>query len=164
MRSLETGEQRIVVEDARGAVYVPTGHLVYDRQGQLYAVAFDLEGGELVGEPTRVVQMVSTSANGAGQFQVSPAGVLAYRRGGVNLGRNELVWVDRGGGATPLSEDEARYEYPHVSRDGKHLAVVLHSETGGHDVWVYDIERRSRTRLTFGEVSTLPFWTARRSR
>ena len=40
----EAGEERIVVESAADGRYLPTGHLVFFREGVLHAAAFDLGG------------------------------------------------------------------------------------------------------------------------
>ena len=162
--SPRTGETRILAEGVAGARYVPTGHLVYVRTGELFALTFDPKRGKTGGSPIRLEGGIShavagPAGDGGARFAISEAGVLAYAPGGVHLGLNELVWVDRAGRATPVSEDDARYEYPHLSSDGKHIAVSLHSETGNHDVWIFDVERRTRTRLTFEGNNSLPFWT-----
>ena len=41
--SLETGEQHVVIEGGFNARYVPTGHLVFARDGALWGVPFDLD-------------------------------------------------------------------------------------------------------------------------
>jgi len=50
---LETREWRVLLEDAADARYVPTGHLVFMRQGTLMAVRFDPARLEVVGQPSR---------------------------------------------------------------------------------------------------------------
>ena len=42
--SVETGEYRILVEGGMNARYSPTGHLLYARRGELFAVAFLADG------------------------------------------------------------------------------------------------------------------------
>ncbi len=42
-QSLETGERKTLLETAADARYVPTGHLVYMRLGNLMAAPFDLQ-------------------------------------------------------------------------------------------------------------------------
>jgi len=158
--SLRTKETTILLEGVGGARYVPTGHLVYAQSGEIFALPFDLDEGADPGSPVRLESGISTSEVRGPLFAVSEAGFLAYVPGGADLGINEMVWVDRSGRATPLSEDEARYEYPQISPDGKRIAVALHSEAGNHDVWIFDVERRTRTRLTFEGDNSIPFWTA----
>ena len=47
--SLETGEERVLIEGGIFARYVPTGHIVYVRTGILMAVPFDLARLEVTG-------------------------------------------------------------------------------------------------------------------
>jgi serine/threonine-protein kinase len=49
VRSLDTGEQKVLVEDGADARYVPSGHIVFIRQGVLMAAAFDLATLEIAG-------------------------------------------------------------------------------------------------------------------
>ena len=58
--SLETGEQKVLLENARQARYLSTGHLVYEqsRTGNLMVVPFDLAALEVTGDSVLVVQGV----------------------------------------------------------------------------------------------------------
>jgi hypothetical protein len=102
---LDTGEWHVLLQDAADARYVPTGHLVFLRQGTLMAVRFDLGRLEVVGQPIALVEnvMQAFSANsgyntGAGQFSVSDTGSLLYATGGIVPDpKNTLVWVDQTG-------------------------------------------------------------------
>jgi hypothetical protein len=42
-QTLATGERKVLLKDAADARYLPTGHLVFLRRGQLFAVPFDVE-------------------------------------------------------------------------------------------------------------------------
>ena len=48
VQSLTSGERKILIEGGSDARYVPTGHIVYARQRNLYAISFDVRavGGE----------------------------------------------------------------------------------------------------------------------
>ena len=84
-------------------------------------------------------------------------------------GAQTLVWVDRDGQMTPLSPGNdlanvggraggAIFEHPRLSPDGRRVAVTLQGET--RDIWLYDIERDSPTRLTQeGTNNRFPSWT-----
>ena len=48
-----TGEQRTVLERASMARYVPSGHLVFGREGFLFAVPFDVDSLEVLGSRCR---------------------------------------------------------------------------------------------------------------
>jgi Tol biopolymer transport system component len=70
-----------------------------------------------------------------------------------------LVLVDREGHEKALTEQQGLYMTPRFSPDGRRLAVVNRSEPGHTDIWVYDLERATPTRLTFEESNIAPIWT-----
>ena len=43
VQSLATGERKVLIEGGADARYIPTGHLVYMREGTLMAVPFNLD-------------------------------------------------------------------------------------------------------------------------
>ncbi len=96
---------------------------------------------------------------GATQFSFSSSGSLAYVPGGI-FGVHEatLVWVDLNGDSQPLPAPPLPYFMPRLSPDGQKVAVT----TGGLnvDIWMYDISRRSMTRLTTDKsIERIPIWT-----
>jgi serine/threonine-protein kinase len=66
--------------------------------------------------------------------------------------------VDRDGRALPLGGARGSYTHPRLSPDGRSLAVTVETETGS-DIWIYDLQRGTRTRLTAGGASGFPIWT-----
>ena len=53
--------------------YLETGHILYGREAQLFAVPFDLKSLTVTGTPTKVLDQVDTvDVNGCAQFTVSP--------------------------------------------------------------------------------------------
>jgi Tol biopolymer transport system component len=77
-----------------------------------------------------------------------------YVSGTVDQGGNTLVWVDRKGAAQPVGAPERRYDQPEFSPDGQRLAIRILG-----DIWVYDLQRRTLTRLTFEGSINRPVWT-----
>ena len=158
--SLETGEVRTVLEGYTSARYVSSGHLIVRDSGteNLLAVSFDLAHLEVRGAPVPSVENVYASPrSGIAQFAVSETGTLVYAPAG--QGGNALVWVDREGHASEAWESEkGAYSHPRVSPDGQRLAVD-HFANGYRDIWVYELGRGSRTRLTAsGQRNRLPGW------
>jgi serine/threonine-protein kinase len=154
--SLKTGERRVLLEGGTYARYVPSGHLVYARAGELWAVPFDLKRLEVTGPPVSIVQGVSITRNlGVAQFSFSRDGAFAYVPGGTNVGERTLLWVDRKGAPQPLPAPPRPYGVPRLSPDGQRLAVGIQS-TGG--LWLYDLARGTLTRLTESR-SNYPIWT-----
>jgi serine/threonine-protein kinase len=160
--SLETGERKVVLENARQARYLSTGHLVYEQSitGNLMAAPFDPAALEVTGDSVQVVQGVRQISFGFIDYAISDNGTLIYvpstSTGGLD---RTLVWVDREGQEEPLAAEPQGYEFPRISPDGSRLAVSF-SESGAEDVWIYDLEREILTRLTFDPATDHnPLWT-----
>ncbi len=159
--SLETGEQKVLLENARQARYLSTGHLLYEqsRTGNLMVVPFDLAALEVTGDSVPVVQGVRQIPVGSVDYAISDNGTLVYvpstSTGGFNL---TLVWVDRQGQATPLIEDRNVYNRPRLSPDGQRVAVGARSGANP-DIWIYDIGPGTRMRLTVEGNNFSPVWT-----
>ncbi len=152
--SLETGEQKTLIENGRQPHYLPTGHLVYEltATGTLMAVPFDVERLELSGNPVPVFEGVRSGfGEGTADYSISDDGTLIYASGGVTGGQeNVLVWVDRKGAAQLVTEMQRDYWGPQVSPDGRRLALTI-DQIGNSDVWIYDINSGILTPFTFAE-------------
>jgi serine/threonine-protein kinase len=161
--STGSGDVRTLLEGYGGARYVSSGHLVVrDVEAEsLLAVAFDAETLEVRGTPVPVVHGVYMSPRtGAPHFAVSRTGVLVYVPGG-SVG-NTLVWVDRQGNVVEPLQGLGReaYSHPRLSPEGRRVAVDMFLRAS-RDVWVYDLARGTRTRLTStgaGPNSGTPAW------
>jgi serine/threonine-protein kinase len=156
---LKTRQWSVVVEDAADARWVPTGHLVFLRQGTLMAVPFDLDKRQGVGPPVPAIAGVAQALNcvdpdqntAAGQFSVSASGRLVHAAGGIVPDMdNTLVWVDRKGNAQPAASRKAFYFSPRLSPDGRRVAYTTMGRRSR--VWVYDLDRGVAAPLT-GEGS-----------
>ena len=153
--SLDTGEQKTVLRGGSFPRYSPSGHLLYGSQGTLWAVAFDVNRLETVGDPAPVQEGVLTRDIGGGaDFSVSENGSLIYLAD-QELPRflRTLVWVDDEGEEDPLDVMTRTYWTPRVSPDGARVAVGE-----GGDIWLHDlVSRRQTSRLTF-EGAGGPVW------
>jgi serine/threonine-protein kinase len=154
-QALPSGARKVLAEDAADARYVPTGHVVFARRGNLLGFAFDPRrlartSGE-VGLVTGVMQALnapsSTIETGGAQFSVSASGALAYLVGGVMpTAARRLVSVDRSGRVQPLPGDEHRFLGLQLSPDGRRLALYAKEELTT-TVYTYDLARGVLTRL-----------------
>jgi serine/threonine-protein kinase len=155
---------RVVVTNGMDGRYVPTGHLVYYRGGTLFAVPFDAGSLTVTGAETPVVEGVSTNGPGGAaiaEYAFSDTGLLVYMHGTGVGGKTVMGWVDRAGQVQPLSEAEL-WGTGRLSPDGKRVANQIHSSTGkanAGDIWAWEVERRTRTRLTFEGENANPVWT-----
>ena len=139
------------------ARYVASGHIVFSRDGSLYAVPFDADRLEVSGSPVAVVSAVTTnSLFMQTQASVSENGTLIYVSGG-DLTSGRLGWVDRQGNGGFLENFPERiYGVFDLSPDDERLAVGV----GDVDdyIWVYELATREGRRATLAPVSGHPRW------
>ena len=159
---LATGERKVIHEGGTYPRYLPSGHLVYAREGTLFAAPFDVNRLEITGQPAPVLEGVvslgASAGNGGTQFAFSPGGTMVYVPGEGFAGGWHLARADRSGDSTVLPSKGVVYLGPTLSPDGKRVAVEIALNT--NDLWVYEIERGTRSRLTFqGDGNKDPDWT-----
>jgi len=163
-----TGATRVLVHDAADARYVPSGHLLFLRRGQLFAVPFDPVRLEVRGTPVAVLDGVaqalssgnSGEVTGAGQFAVAPTGTLAWVSGApVPYPDGALAAVSRRGHLTTLPAPARSYgPVLRVAPDGQRIAVTVRSLTR-FSLCMYDMLRGTLTTLTNDGEVDWPTWT-----
>ena len=155
---LDSGARTLLVSGGSNPHSGPTGHLIYSVDGTLWAVGFDPDRLAVTGNPVPVLEGVVTQGTGAAQFSLSNDGTLVYVGGAaVGMTASELGWVDREGQMTPLVRGTGEYQSPRLSPDGRQIAVTIAADS--IDIWLYDIERNSPTRLTEEGTNYYPVWT-----
>jgi serine/threonine protein kinase len=152
------GEKPKLLVNARSNAAYAAGHLLFVRQRTLLAQPFDPKSLKLTGEAFPIVENVQDDPGFfSAVFSVSDQGTLAYQQAGDSTGLSELTWVDRSGKKIDVLGDPADYLEPRISPDGRKVAVTI-GDPG--DVWIYDLARRVRTRLTFsGSDDFAPTWS-----
>ncbi|MGD1097706.1 MAG: protein kinase, partial [Bryobacteraceae bacterium] len=151
--SLKTGAVKTLLSGGYFGRYLSTlptsgstGHLVYVRQGVLYAVAFDPVRLEVRGMPEQILEDVGGSVGNP--FDFSRNGTFVYHPGTVADQKWPIVWMDSSGKTEPLVTTPGNYSFPRFSPDGTRLALTV--DTGkGEEIFVYDRQRDSMSRLTF---------------
>jgi eukaryotic-like serine/threonine-protein kinase len=116
----------------------------------------------VLGPAVPVVTRLITTAAGAGSFAVAADGTLVYAddpsASSYNAARS-LVWVDREGKEEPIAVPPRLYSQVRTSPDGTRLALTDADQE--NDIWVWDLRRRTFTRMTFDPATdTYPVWTA----
>ncbi len=163
MYVIETGETRPLFE-AVGARFVGSGHVVFGRQGRLWAVAFDPDALQTRGEARPVRDDVLWSPVGYPQFAVE-GGLLIYVRASdaSSLGKSVMTWVDRQGRKDHLPFEPNNFTLARLSPAGDRLVVQIGA---GNELWIYHLGRGKRTRLTSDRIIaySAPVWTPDGSR
>ena len=161
--SLESNEWRLPEHSAGAAQphYLESGHVVFFRPGGLFAAPFNASQMTLEGSPVQVAGNVVGSFNSGleiGLFAMSATGVLALVPGNVDTEQNHVMRVRRTGSAEKVSAP-GRYNYSlSLSPAGQRLAVSDRVKPSS-DLWVLDLERGSRSRLTSVDANIFPVWT-----
>jgi Tol biopolymer transport system component len=123
--------------------YSPTGHIVYRRQpanGGIWALPFSLSRHQATGEPFLVAAAGDVPS-------VSNDGTMLHVRGSASI-QSQMVWVDRTGKEIgPIGPPQEQWPFPELAPDAKHVAIAA-SENDVNDVWIVDVERGTRTRMS----------------
>jgi len=86
-------------------------------------------------------------------FSVSDNGLLLFQTGAAS-DDSRLVWLDRQGQLRGTIGEPAWYNMPALSHDQTRIAVqIFDSDRRRSDIWVLEVERGTRTRLTFDSAS-----------
>ena len=155
--SLDGGEPRRLMASYGSAQYVP-GYLLSVRDANLMAAPFDARRLSVTGQSVRIASNVNFDyGTWRGVFSASQNGVLAYQVQRDSAG-GQLTWIDMSG--HPLSTVGERTEaYAlRLSPDNRRASLILGDPN--NDIWIYELERGVRTRLTTdAQVILSPVWS-----
>src|SRR5688572_20412685 len=154
--SLDTGESRVIIENGHSGRYLPTGHILYVSNAALTAVPFDIDRLDATGPAATIIDGVRTLLP-AGITSVAAAadGTLIYQPGLADVqerANGTLVVVNRDGRASPVGASRGSEVWPRLSPDESQVGVFSADRSSGNtvntDVWVYDLHRGTRDRIT----------------
>jgi eukaryotic-like serine/threonine-protein kinase len=155
--SLDGKENRLLVHLQSNAVY-SSGFLLFARGDQLMAQPFDAANGTLSGEAQSLASgVVNDASTWHMDASVSDNGLLVLGSGGT--ADWQLVWMDRNGKQIGAAADKlTNLQTARVSPQGDRIALGI--DLGMNDIWVLDMARGVKTRLTFGPVqNNTPVWS-----
>ena len=125
------------------------GHLIFVRGTSLLAQPFDAASLRLRGEPVPLVDRVEPIPNLPYGFASAAGSALAYVPA-TNPNVHQLTWFDRAGRETALLGEPGNYSSLELAPDQTRAVVaVMDPARRNHDIWVFDVKRALRTRLTF---------------
>ncbi len=159
--SLDGQEPKLVLRGNSDAVYAPPGYLLFVRDRSLMAQPFDARSMLASGDAFPVAEQVRVNAGAyKALFSVSQNGVLAYHGAAGTAAGSQLRWFDRTGKEGATVGEPAVYLYQQLSPNGQKLAAAIADSTGNYDIWVYDLSRGVKTRLTFAvSIESSPIWS-----
>ena len=156
---LQQRTYRTVGKSGINGKYVRSGHLTYVRDNTLFAVPFDLKTLAVSGSEVPVVEGVAMEGPADnGDYDVSDHGLLVHFTTDTTSAGTTLAWGDRNGAVKELPGQSKRmWGTGRLSPDGRMVANAIIA--GNRDLWVFDVQRGTSTRLTFGGENDLPIWT-----
>jgi Tol biopolymer transport system component len=145
--------KRLVSSDT-GAVYDPSGFLLFARRGALLRQRFDTRRLDVIGETRTVAERVATMGRPA-SFSVSTNGVLAYQPQGGQT--SQFGWFDRTGRLLETIGTPGAYRTPDLSPDRSRL---VYANLADGDLWILDLKRGIPSKFTAGPgVKISPVWS-----
>ena len=150
-----------------GIAYVPDGHLVYFRDGDLYAQRLDLEGMAAVGESVRIAEGIRSQGPGNVAFSISASGNLIYLDD-AGWAEWQLVWLDRAGAELETLGEPGPYidlamvnSRPQLSDDGRWLALNRRQPKRKPELWILDTRHGTQLPLATEGYNAAPAWGPR---
>ncbi|MGA7295407.1 MAG: protein kinase [Terriglobales bacterium] len=155
--SLDGRENRALFRSQFNAVYA-SGFLLFGRGDQIMAQPFNSSSGTLSGEPQNVAEgVMNDSSTWHMDASASDDGLLVFGSGA--SGDLQLVWMDRNTKqVSTIADNLPDLQGAVLSPKGDRVALQLNA--GETDIWVLDLARGVRTRLTFGPIGNVsPIWS-----
>jgi len=155
--SIDGQKRSAVMEHAVTPVWSPTGHLLFGRDGAVWAVPFDESSATTSGAAVPVIPagIVCTVRSGSLGFQLSSIGDLVFVP--ADFDSKRVVSVGRDGSELALNLPPDRYGTPRISPDGRRLLVA----SQGSVIETLDLLRGTHAKLTAPALGTsFASWTA----
>jgi len=141
---VKTGTQKQLIFDAGTPQYLNSGHIVFCRKSDLYAVEFNPITLEL-GEEYQVQESVRTEDKFASQFAVARnTGTLVYLNGSFG-GLGELNWIDRKGNRETVGFTPKFFGTFDLSPDANSILIQIWDPNSS--IWHYDLKSKLETKI-----------------
>jgi serine/threonine protein kinase len=156
--SLDTRRWDVVLPVWSGAVFGPAGYLfASDETAGIRAAPFDpARPAHTTADVSVLSDVYYAEYDKRSWLAMSKTGTVVYAPG--SPAKRSLVWTDREGKVDAISKEQARFSSVDLSPDAS-KAIVKH----GADLWIYDLNRGTRSRLTFegdgNGYTTAPAWS-----
>jgi Tol biopolymer transport system component len=147
LRSITTGETRILAESGTCPRFAPDGSVIFARGKTLFAVSTNPTTLAAIGSPRPVLDGVQMDPLvGYAIYAAARDGTIVYVPGDARPAGRTLLWVSGTGSESPAFPEERPFLYPAVSPDGRSVAVTI--ESMQQDLWRFEVGQPVLTRLT----------------
>jgi Tol biopolymer transport system component len=150
-------DKALVAGIASNASFV-AGHVLYSREGALFAAKMDPARLEVNGDPIPVAQRLNVS-NWYGYVQFTASDDLLLSTPAFAI-PSQLAWFDRNGRPAGTVGEPGLWVAPRLAPDGRKLAVgVLDLGRNTTDIWLYEAAGGAGTKFVFGNGNNYgPVW------
>ena len=157
--SLDGRVKKRIIDDSGNAQFA-SGYLLFLRGSSIMAQPFDPVGHELSGEATPIIEAVmgNVTARPGAAYAASRNGTLVYQTA-LGLSGTRLAWSTRVGLQTLIADDPWAYRDLALSPDGTMAAITPLDERGRSDVWLLNLARGGRTKLTTTGTGQSAVWS-----
>lgn len=162
LKTLPNGVPRVIARGGHDPRYVSSGHIVFVREGSLFAVPFNLGSLRERGSLTHILDGIASRIDIA-HYDISDDGTLVYVPGKeepVYEASTHFEWIDRDGNRERVPLSAGKYRAGQLSPNGNRLAYILNDDKGEHDIWVHEFGGAAPIRVTFDSVNEWsPTWS-----
>jgi hypothetical protein len=159
-----SGEWRAIsCINSDSARYASSGHLLYRQGESVFAVTMSLALATATGTPEALFDGVLATQDSG--LTMSADGTLAYLPNSIATGtKGRIAILSRSGTVTSVVDDTALRTTAtsglRLSPDAGSIVAVAQSAPNTSDLWIYDLSRGARTKLTdHGPVNATPIWS-----
>ena len=160
---LNSLERETLIETAFNARYSDSGHILFSRDASVWAVPFDIDRFELIGDQVPVILGVETDQRrGIANYAFSKNGRLLYLAGdSLNLASSNLSLLkfSRDGDLTVPDLEDRQFGHVAMSPNERQVALTLYENASNSDIWIWDLDRDILGRRTFAGNATRPIWS-----
>ncbi len=147
--AIDSKEEKFLLRARSNMAYAPPGYILFLREKNLLAQAFDASTLRIDGDPVPVAEQIEYFPQTYhALFSASTDGTLLYQsQAASSLG--QLEWFDRAGRRLGSLGAPADQSNPRISPDGRRVSVDMTDPgTGNMDIWAYESSGGLATRLT----------------
>ncbi len=158
--SIKDREPQRILKDGGMFLFLPSGQLLFHREGNLMAIAFDVDARRTAGQALVLAEHVRYwPAAGIVHASANREGDVVFAEP-LESQPAKLQWLDRRGIAQPAMELPRAAAAVRVSPDGQQFAAMMEDPSGITEIWVGELARGTLSRLTRSlNDSFAPVWS-----